>query len=557
MKKVIKTDWYKKAIFYQIYPRSFLDTNGDGLGDIKGIISKIPYLASLGINAVWLSPLYDSPQVDNGYDIADYCNIYPPFGTLEDAKEMFATFHKYGIRVIMDLVVNHTSDKHSWFVDAISNENSPYRDFYIIRKGKNEGELPPTNWRGFFQEPIWTRIGNTPYYYFHEFAAGQPDLNWENPKVREEVKKILKFWLDMGADGFRCDVINLISKDYSRFEKSYMNFIFTKFAAVINGPRLHEFLRELSEDVYDYYDSMTVGETVFGDLEEANKLVNPANNELNMIFNMDHINVDSWFGAKWYGKKFKLKNFRKAINKWQYGLKYGNNSLFIENHDQRRSVGRFGTDDKEYRIKSAQMLACTYFLLKGTPFIYQGQEIGMTNSDITNLEDLRDLDALNTMATIHTHLPFLRRMIRKSFFSTHRDNARTPMQWDNSINGGFSKGTPWLKVNANKDLINVKNELDNPDGIIATYKKLIELRKSSDVILEGEYHCLIKHSNSIFAYQRKLGDKEVVVFTNFKNKDVKVKLLSKYENYELYYSNYEDLDKDLMKPYEARIYIKK
>lgn len=557
MEKAKKSNWYKDAIFYQIYPRSFCDSNGDGLGDIKGIISKIPYLASLGVNAIWLSPIYDSPQCDNGYDISNYLDVYPPFGTLEDAKEMFKVFHEHGIRVITDLVVNHTSDKHAWFQDVLRDpEHSKYRDYYILRKGENNGEVPPNKWAGFFQEPCWTRIPNSPYYYFHIFASSQPDLNWENPAVREEVKKILKFWLDLGADGFRCDVINLISKDYSRMNKSYLDFIMSKFAAVINGPRLHEFLKELNDDVLDYYDCMTVGETVFGDLETANELVNPDNHELTMIFNMDHINVDNYFGGKWYPRKFKVKRLRKVINKWQYGLKYGRNSLFLENHDQRRSVGRFGTDDKEYREVSAKMLATFYFLLRGTPFIYEGQEIGMTNSDITRIEDIKDIDAINTYKNIDNHIFILRKLIKKCFFSTNRDNARTPMQWDDSKYAGFSSVEPWIKLNANKDFINVEAELKKESGILSYYKELIKLRKDSEVIRHGKYHSLLNSSNKIFAYSRTLDNQEIVIFCNFMKNEVKVPKLADYSNYELILSNYEKNDLVLLKPFECRVYKK-
>lgn len=554
MGKIKRTNWYKDAIVYQIYPRSFCDSNGDGLGDIRGIISKIDYLASLGVNCVWLSPIYESPQQDNGYDISNYYDIYPPFGTLEDAKEMFAKFKEKGIRVIMDLVVNHTSDQHYWFKDVNTNPNSPYKDFYIIRKKVN-GKLP-NKWKGFFHEDVWTKLDcSEDEYYFHMFAKTQPELNWENPKLREEVKKILRFWLDLGVSGFRCDVINLISKDYSKFGYGNLKLFLKGYSPVVDGPRLNEYLHELYEDVLSHYDCMTVGETVFGKLDTSNQLVDPKNEELDMVFNMDHLNVDAFIGAKWFYRKFKLKRLMKVVNKWQKGLVSGNNSLFIENHDQRRSVGRFGTNDKEYRVQSAKMLAVSYFLLKGTPFIYQGQEIGMTNTDINRLEDLKDIEALNFYPRIDD-FPFLKKYMRRHFFEVVRDNARTPMQWDDSKYAGFSTSEPWLKVNANKDKINVKESLNDPNGIIATYKFLIDFRKNSDVIKHGSFDFIVKNNNSIFAYIRKKNNKEVVVISNFTAKEKCIKKLEKYLNYELCYCNYE---KDLgpkLRPYETRTYIK-
>ena len=549
-----QTNWYKDAIIYQIYPRSFCDGNNDGLGDIKGIISKLDYLKDLGVNCVWLSPVYDSPQEDNGYDISNYRDIYKPFGTLDDFKEMLDGMHKRGIRLIMDLVVNHTSSEHPWFKSAISDKNSPYRDYYIIKKGRKNGKKPPNNWSGFFGEPAWERIQNSDDYYLHLFAKGQPDLNWENPKLREEVKDILRYWLDMGVDGFRCDVITLISKD-QRFKSVFPTIAIAGKQYYVNGPRLHEYLHELYKDVYVNYDCMTVGETVLSTLDQARLLVEPSREELSMIFNFDHTDTDNYFGVKWFYRNFKLTRLKKRVNKWQQGL-YGHgwNSLFIENHDQRRSVGRFGTDDKNLRVESAKMLATTYFLLQGTPFIYQGQEIGMTNGDFEKLEDFKDIETYNVYA-LGEKLKILKPILKKSLFSCSRDNARTPVQWDDSEYAGFSTVEPWIKVNKNKDKINVQECLKDDNSIFSYYKKLIAFRKDNNIIRNGKYIDLLPNNNSIYAYKRVLDDKEIVVISNFKNKSIKAKILKQYTDYKAVLSNYENNTLEL-RPYETRVLIK-
>ena len=546
-----KTDWYKDAIIYQIYPRSFYDANNDGLGDIPGIIAKLDYLKDLGVNCVWLSPVYDSPQEDNGYDISNYRDIYKPFGTLEDFKKMLDEMHKRGIRLIMDLVVNHTSNEHPWFKSAIADKNSPYRDYYIIRKGKKNGKKPPNNWSGFFAEKAWEKIDDEDYY-LHLFAKGQPDLNWENPKVREEVKDILRYWLDMGVDGFRCDVITLISKD-QRFKSVMPTIAIAGKQYFINGPRLHEYLHELNKDVLSHYDCMTVGETVLSSLEDAKLLVAPEREELSMIFNFDHTDVDNYLGIKWFHRKFSLVRLKKAVEKWQHGLhSCGWNSLFIENHDQRRSLGRFGTDDKKYRYQSATMLGATYFLLQGTPFIYQGQEFGMTNGDFTSMDELRDVEIKNTYA-LAKKIFFLKPLIEKHKFDLNRDNARTPMQWNNEKYAGFSHVEPWIKVNANKEFINVEQDLKNEQSIIKFYRELIAFRKGNDVIKNGEYICLNQKDKQVYAYKRKLDDKEIVIISNFTNKQIKEKLINSLAGFELVLSNYSN-NSDVLEPYETRVY---
>ena len=378
------TNWFKDAIIYQIYPRSFKDSNGDGMGDIKGIIEKLDYLKDLGINCVWLSPVYESPMDDNGYDISDYKKIYETFGTMEDFDLMLAEMHKRGIRLILDLVANHTSDEHPWFIESKKSEDNPYRDYYIWKK-------KPNNWTGFFGEKAWEYDPTTDSYYLHLFGKKQPDVNWENEKVRQEYKDIIKFWLDKGVDGFRCDVINLISKD-QEYKNGKNPIILVGKKYFINGPRLHEYLHEINEDVLSNYDCMTVGETVFTNIEDIKLLTGEDRKELSMVFNFDHTSVDNFLGVKWLMRRFSLRRFKKILDKYQYGLKdIGWNSLFYENHDQRRSVGRFNTDDDKYRIESAKLLATTMYFMKGTPFIYQGQEIGMTNMQVNTLDDFIDI----------------------------------------------------------------------------------------------------------------------------------------------------------------------
>ena len=551
------TDWYKKAIIYQIYPRSFKDSNGDGFGDIKGITSKLDYLANLGVNCVWLSPVYDSPQEDNGYDISNYYNIYPPFGTLDDFKEMLSEMHKRGIKLIMDLVVNHTSSENEWFKKATSqgdsSEKEYYKNFYIIKEGKKGGKKPPNNWTGFFGGSTWEKIEGTNEYYLHLFAKGQPDLNWENEEVRKEVVKILKFWLDMGVDGFRCDVINLISKKQD-FKSRFPTIALCGKDAYINGPRLHEYLHYLYLEAYSKYDVMTVGETALSKMKDVKLMISKEREELDMVFNFDHTDTDNFFGVKYLYRKFKLNRFKKRLSKWQYGLEgWGWNSLFIENHDQRRSSGRFGTTLDEYKTVSSKSLATAYFLLKGTPFIYQGQEIGMENMGSTNINDYQDVEIKNMFKMAKDNF-FIRLLIKKHLFEVSRDNARTPMQWDNSKSGGFTTGTPWLNVNKNKDKINVKNALDDNNSLFYYYKDLISLRKKHDAVINGKYQLLLKNNKNIFSYLRTSEKEQILVITSFSNKVLKNKINTK--DYSLILSNYENNNEELLKPFEARVYIR-
>jgi len=542
------TSWFKDAIIYQIYPRSFKDSNGDGIGDIKGIIEKLDYLQELGINCVWLSPVYESPMDDNGYDISNYRKIYETFGTMEDFDLMLSEMHKRGIRLIMDLVANHTSDEHPWFIESKKSIDNPYRDYYIWRKKKN-------NWSGFFGEKAWEYDATTDSYYLHLFGKKQPDLNWENEKVRQEFKDIIKFWLDKGVDGFRCDVINLISKD-QRFKNGHNPLILVGKKYFINGPRLHEFLHEINNDVLSNYDCMTVGETVFSTLDDMKLLTGEDRKELSMVFNFDHTSVDNYLGVKWLMRKFSLKRFKKILDKYQYGLQdVGWNSLFYENHDQRRSVGRFNTDDGEYRVESAKLLATTMYFLKGTPFIYQGQEIGMTNLQVNSLDDFIDIESINVRKTMNS-LPLTKKYIEKSIKNGSRDNARVPMHWDDSEYAGFSISKPWLKVNENKSFINVKQSQEDPNSILNYYKKLIKIYKEYGIIVrEGVYKDLLPNHKNLFVYERTLDNKILLVVSNFSKREIKTNILSNYENYnkKVLLNNYQE-ESEVLKPYQTILY---
>lgn len=548
-----QTNWFKDAIIYQIYPRSFKDSNNDGIGDIKGIISKLDYLKDLGINCVWLSPVYESPMDDNGYDISDYYKIHKDFGTMEDFKLMLDEMHKRGIRLIMDFVANHTSDEHAWFKDAKMSKDSPYRDYYIWKD-------KPNNWSGFFGEKAWEYVKESDSYYLHLFGKKQPDVNWENPKVREAYKNVLKFYLDMGVDGFRCDVINVISKD-QRYKNGRNPFILVGKKYFINGPKLHEYLYELNKDVLSKYDCMTVGETVFTNLEDVKLMTAENRNELSMVFNFDHTSVDNFLGVKWLMRKFSLRRFKKALDKYQYGLKdIGWNSLFYENHDQRRSVGRFNTDDKKYRAESAKLLATTMYFLKGTPFIYQGQEIGMTNFEVNSLDEFIDIESINVIKTMKS-LKLPKSYIEKSIRNGSRDNARLPIPWDDSTYGGFTNTTPWLPLNKNKGSINVEKALREKDSILNYYKKLIKVYKENSLIIrEGIYKDLKPRSNKLFAYERRLDDQILLVTSNFSDKEIKCDVLKNYKGYkvDILLNNYKNKSISYtLKPYQTILYLLK
>lgn len=542
--------WHKEAIIYQIYPRSFFDSNGDGIGDLKGITQKLDYLAELGVNAVWISPYFQSPNDDNGYDISNYRDIMPDFGTMDDWKEMISQMHKRGIKLIMDLVVNHTSDEHPWFLESKKSKDNPYRDYYIWREGK--GKKPPNNWTSFFTGKAWQYDPNTQEYYLHMFSKKQPDLNWDNPKVREEVKDIIKFWADLGVDGFRCDVINVISKTPDLPNGKFNPFL-RGLEKVVNGPNVHKYLQEINRDAWGKYDCLTVGEMVFLNPETANEYTK--NNELDMFFHFEHTGVDSFLGMKWFITKFKPKKLKRVFSKWQYQLK-GWNSLFIENHDQPRSISRFG-DEGQYWAESAKMLATMLYMQKGTPFIYQGQEMGMTNAHFENLEDYKDIESHNIYKLGRKIFSHKRMMGKLKYMS--RDNARTPMQWSDEKNAGFSTGTPWIKVNENYKKINVQNQINDPNSILSYYKQLIRLRKQNPVILYGEYKEYYERHSTLYVYTREYNGEKILVINNFSKKNIKFKLIDdlKFDKYELLISNYdvnEKIDNITLRPYETRVY---
>lgn len=485
------TPWWKQKIIYQIYPMSFCDSNGDGIGDLPGIISRLDYLQRLGVGALWLSPVYPSPNKDNGYDISDYCEIHPNYGTLEDMDRLIAEAKKRDIRIIMDLVINHTSDRHEWFQKSRRREE-PYTDFYIWRKGVKGKK--PTNWGSFFGEDCWEYDEVRGEYYLHLFAKEQPDLNYHNEKVIAAIEDVMRFWLDRGVAGFRCDVINIIYKE--AIKNGRWRPALTGCEYYLSTPGCHRVLHRLNRDVLSRYDAFTVGETVFVTPKMADDLVNPQREELCTVFSFEHMETDC-FKIKWFLRKFKPDRFFACLTKWQNALPW--NTVYFENHDQPRSVSRYG-NDAEYHDQSAKALATLLLTLRGTPFLYEGEEIGMTNFDFPDMEKVRDVESINIWNMgKRLHLPYgLRwRMIK----TKSRDNARTPMQWDDSINGGFSAGTPWLSVNGNYPRINVKRQEDDSGSVLSYYRQLIAFRNGSRVLQEGDFTELYR-KNGVYAYRR-------------------------------------------------------
>lgn len=485
------TPWWKRKIIYQIYPMSFCDSNGDGIGDLPGIISRLDYLQRLGVGALWLSPVYPSPNKDNGYDISDYCEIHPNYGTLADMDRLIAEAKKRDIRIIMDLVINHTSDRHEWFQKSRRREE-PYTDFYIWRKG--EKGKKPTNWGSFFGEDCWEYDEVRGEYYLHLFAKEQPDLNYHNEKVIAAIEDVMRFWLDRGVAGFRCDVINIIYKE--TIKNGRWRPALTGCEYYLSTPGCHRVLHRLNRDVLSRYDAFTVGETVFVTPKMADDLVNPQREELCTVFSFEHMETDC-FKIKWFLRKFKPDRFFACLTKWQNALPW--NTVYFENHDQPRSVSRYG-NDAEYHDQSAKALATLLLTLRGTPFLYEGEEIGMTNFDFPDMEKVRDVESINIWNMgKRLHLPYgLRwRMIK----AKSRDNARTPMQWNDSINGGFSAGTPWLSVNGNYPRINVKRQEDDLGSVLSYYRQLIAFRNGSRVLQEGDFTELYR-KNGVYAYRR-------------------------------------------------------
>ncbi len=554
---MIKTRWYKDAVVYQIYPRSFCDSNGDGIGDLRGIISKLDYIKDLGVDAVWLSPIYKSPNDDNGYDISDYTDIMDEFGTLDDFKELLEGLHSRGIKLIMDLVANHTSDEHYWFRESKKSVDNPYRDYYIWRKGRGkDGKKPPNNWTSSFGGKAWEYDETTGEWYLHLFSRKQPDLNWENPKVRQEIADICNYWMDMGVDGFRCDVITYISKK-SGLPDGKFNPIFCGSEQYVVGPRYHEFIKELNAASWSRYDSFTVGEAAGITISNAYECIDESVCELDTVFSFEHLcYADMYFLV--IPHRLSLKKFKKILGSWQALPKTCQNTLFLENHDQPRSLGRFTGNYSGFRYEAATALAVAMQLQRGTPFVYQGQEIGMTNCKFAD-KDYQDI-MFRQIMDIVKYIPFGKCLARYCFSRRARDHARTPMQWSAGENAGFSSGKPWMMVNPNYKFINANKDMSADKSIYKFYAKLHAYRKGNDVIIDGDYKDICPNSSNIFAYERKLGDKTVLVVVNFKNKAVKFKLPAEYVGRasQLQLSNYADAQERIadtkLRPYEASVY---
>lgn len=537
---MLKKDWWKSAVIYQIYPRSFQDTNGDGFGDFQGIIKRLPYLEKLGIDCIWLCPVYRSPQDDNGYDISDYCDVDPMFGTMADMEELIGKAREHGIYIVMDLVLNHSSDEHKWFIEAKKSRENPYHDYYVWRDGK-EGVLP-NDMKAAFGGSAWEWVPEVEQYYFHQFSVKQPDLNWENPKLRQELWDIINFWIDKGVGGFRLDVIDLVGKVPDEKITS-------------NGPKLHEYIKEMTAHTFVRDNLISVGETWSATPEIAKLYSNPDGSELSMVFQFEHICLDQQEGKeKWDLAPLPFHKFKEVWNKWQtelYGC--GWNSLFWDNHDLPRIVSRWG-DECQYREESAKMLATLLHGMQGTPYIYQGEELGMTNVKY-ELEEYRDIELFGMYkerrAQGYTHEELM-----ESIYAKTRDNARTPMQWDTTEQAGFTTGKPWMKVNPNYTEINAAEQVDCEDSIFNYYRKLIQLRKELPVLTDGKFTMLDMDHNQIFAYLRDNGEDKLLVVCNFYGNTVDYAVSEKAEDLELLIGNYteENMQTDVLRPYEARIY---
>ena len=549
--------WWKESIVYQIYPRSFKDSNGDGIGDLNGITEKMDYLEKLGVNVVWLSPVYQSPNDDNGYDISDYRAIMTEFGTMEDFDRMLAAAHEHGIKIVMDLVVNHTSDEHPWFIESRKSKDNPYRDYYIWRDGKDGKE--PNNWGSCFSGPAWDYDEETDMYYLHLFSKKQPDLNWDNPKVREEVFDMMNWWLEKGVDGFRMDVISLISKEQPELPDKEPGINgYATFNVSANGPHVHEYLQEMRQKALNNADTITVGECSGVTLEEAKKYARSDEKELNMVFQFEHMDVDSDEKAgKSTTRKMDLRDLKKILTRWQKGLQdIAWNSLYWENHDQPRSVSRFGNDSDEYREISAKMLATCIHMMQGTPYVYQGEELGMTNCPFNTLENFRDLESINAFHELTEQGKMTEEEMMAAIGYKGRDNARTPMQWDDSANAGFSgaDATPWIMVNPNYTKINAKDQVSREDSVFKYYQKLIRLRHESDLIVYGTYDLILDDDKDIYAYIRTLGDEKLIVYCNFSENTREVELPEEFTDGKILISNYNDAkvsEKITLRPYEA------
>ncbi|HCE2206367.1 TPA: alpha,alpha-phosphotrehalase [Vibrio parahaemolyticus] len=549
--------WWKTATIYQIYPKSFCDSGSKGTGDIKGIISKLDYLKHLGVDAIWLTPVYQSPMVDNGYDISDYYAINPQFGTMEDFDTLLAEAHQLGIRIIMDIVVNHTSTEHHWFQSALGDKNSPYRDYYIWKDPVEGAE--PNNWQSKFGGNAWELDDATGQYYLHLFAKEQADLNWENPVVREEVKEVISFWADKGVDGFRLDVINLISKqqDFPSDDIGDGRRFYT------DGPRVHEYLQEISDAVFQKYGSVTVGEMSSTTLEHCQQYSSLDGKELSMVFNFHHLKVDYPNGEKWTKAPFDFIQLKQIFNHWQTGLNgKGWGALFWCNHDQPRVVSRLG-DDKQYRVESAKMLAASVHMMQGTPYVYQGEEIGMTNPGYTEISQYRDVESTNMYDIMVNRDGVSQEEMMAILAQKSRDNSRTPMQWNSQKHAGFTEGTPWLEVAQNYSEINAEAAVADLNSVFYFYKRLIELRKQVPVITDGRYEDLLPEHQRIFAYARQNDKQTLLCINNYYSEEVECVLperfeLSKAKNLLSNYQNSASAvasNHQVLRPYETRILL--
>lgn len=517
--------WWQDSTVYQIYPRSFNDSNGDGVGDINGITERLPYLKQLGIEIIWLSPVYQSPNDDNGYDISDYEAIMDEFGTMEDYDRMLAEANRLGLKIMMDLVVNHTSDEHHWFIESRESKTSEKRDYYIWHDPKTNGE-PPTNWAAAFGGSVWEFDETTGQYYLHLFSKKQPDLNWENEAMRHDVYQMMRNWLDKGVAGFRMDVINMISKDPLYPEGEVMKTGYTDGSPYyFNGPKVHDYLQEMHQEVLADYETITVGEMPNVNVEQAKLYTGEDRKELDMVFHFDHVGLGDGELGKWTPQEWKLTELKQIFTRWQEGLdQIGWNSLYWSNHDQPRAISRFGDDRKQYREKSGKMLATCLHMLKGTPYVFQGEEIGMTNVQFGSIEDYRDLESINAYHELTDKGLLSKDEMMAAIYQRGRDNARTPMQWSSEAHAGFTTGEPWIKVNPNYPDINVKAALAREDSIFYYYKQLIELRKQHEIIVKGRYQLLHPDREDVYVYERVLDDQVLLVLTNFTDQAVSVEL---------------------------------
>lgn len=546
--------WWKECVVYQIYPRSFKDSDGDGIGDIRGIIEKLDYLKFLGVDVLWLSPIYRSPNDDNGYDISDYQEIMTEFGSMEDFDCLLIEAHRRGLKIMLDLVVNHTSDEHAWFIESRSSLDNPRRDYYIWRKAV-DGELP-NHWQASFGGSVWEYDANTDMYYLHMFSRKQPDLNWDNPALRNEVYAMMDWWLRKGIDGFRMDVIDMISKVPGLPEgKPVEGTPYTDGSPyVMCGPHVHEYIREMNEKVLSKYDIITVGETPGVTIADAEKFTGEDRRELNMVFNFDHVDVENGSGSKWTDKRFEMPALREILAGWQTGLKNGWNSLYWNNHDQPRVVSRFG-DDKRYWKESAKMLATCLHMMKGTPYIYQGEEIGMTNVRFDTVEEYEDIETKGAYETFVNIIGRPAEEMMRAIHARSRDNARTPMQWEDSPHGGFTAGTPWFTVNPNYKEINAAAQMGDDDSIFWYYKKLIALRHEKKVIVYGDFALWMGDSEAVFAYTRTLGGERLLALNNFTDREVSYETPEGMrEGGERLIGNYDGEIPGILRPYEARVY---